>query len=233
VAKVRGEVDTSRLETFSDGVFAIAITLLIIGVGIKAEGGSLTYRLAEQWPSYVSYVVSFAIIGILWLHHHEIFRDIRVADHGLFLLNLVFLLGVCFIPFPTKVMGDELASPAFADQRTAVIFYGLTITTISLTFNTVWLWAAYRRRLIEPTMPQVLVRARTRSMWLGTPPYAVATVVAIWSPLSALVLYGIIDLVYMVPSEWLERLVVAEVRRTAEPAPDRETEEVDPDREPQ
>jgi uncharacterized membrane protein len=202
-------------------------------VGIKAEGGSLAYRLAEQWPSYVSYVVSFAIIGILWLHHHEIFRDIRASDHGLFLLNLVFLLGVSFIPFPTRVMGDELASPDFADQRTAVIFYGLTIMTISLTFYTLWLWAAHRRRLVEPTMPQVLVRARTRSMWLGIPLYAVATMVAIWSPLSALVLYGIIDLLYMVPSEWLERLVVAELRRTAERSPDRETEEVDPGREPQ
>jgi uncharacterized membrane protein len=77
---VRGEVDTNRLEAFSDGVFAISITLLIVGVGIKAEGGSLVYRLAEQWPSYVSYVVSFAIIGILWLHHHEMFRDIRTAS---------------------------------------------------------------------------------------------------------------------------------------------------------
>ena len=82
-------------------------------------------------------------------------------------------------------------------------------------------------------MPHVLVRARTRIMWLGIPPYAVATVVSIWSPLSALVLYGIIDLLYMVPSEWLERLVVAELRRTAERTPDRETEEVDPGREPQ
>ena len=233
MAKVRGEVDTSRLEAFSDGVFAIAITLLIIGVGIKAEGGSLAYRLAEQWPGYVSYVVSFATIGILWLHHHEVFRYIRAADHGLFLLNLAMLLGVCFMPFPTKVMGDELVSSSFADQRTAVIFYGLTIITVSLTFNTVWLWAAYRRRLIEPTMPQVLVSARTRIMWLGIPPYAVAsTVVASWSPLSALVLYGVIDLLYLLPSEWLERLVVAELRRTADPALDGEAEEVDPSREP-
>jgi uncharacterized membrane protein len=230
---MRGEVDTSRLEGFSDGVFAISITLLIIGVDIKAEGGSLSHRLVEQWPSYLSYVVSFAIIGVLWLHHHKIFRDIRVADHGLVVLNLVFLLGVSFIPFPTKVMGDELASPSFADQRTAVIFYGLTITTVSLTFNTLWLWAAYRRRLIEPNMPQVRVRARTRSMWLGMPPYAVATVVAIWSPLSALILYGIIDLLYMVPSEWLEPLVVAELRGTAEPAQEGETEEADSNREPQ
>ena len=80
VSEVRGEVDTNRLEAFSDGLFAISITLLIVGVGVKAEGGSLAYRLAEQWPSYASYVVSFAIIGILWLHHHEMFRDIRAAS---------------------------------------------------------------------------------------------------------------------------------------------------------
>jgi uncharacterized membrane protein len=231
---MRGEVDTSRLEAFSDGVFAIAITLLIIGVGIKAEGGSLAYRLAEQWPSYVSYVVSFAIIGIVWLHHHEMFRYIRAADHGLVLFNLAMLLGVCFIPFPTKVMADELVSSSFADQRTAVIFYGLTIIAVSLTLNTLWIWATYRRRLIEPTVPQVLVRARTRSMWLAIPPYAVAsTVVASWSPLSALVLYGIIDLLYLLPSGWLERLVVPELRRTAEPSPDRETEKVDTSQKPQ
>ena len=233
MSEVRDEIDTSRLEAFSDAVFAIAITLLIIGVGIKSEGGSLAYRLAEQWPSYVSYVVSFAIIGTLWLHHHEVFRYIRAADHGLVLLNLAMLLGVCFIPFPTKVMGDELVSSSFADQRTAVIFYGLSIITVTLPFNALWLWAAYRRRLIEPTMSQVMVRARTRSNLLGTTLYAVVTtVVAGWSPLSALVLYGVIDLLYIVPSEWLERLLVAELRRTGEPTSEGEAEEVDSSRDP-
>ena len=86
------EGDTGRVEAFSDAVFAIAITLLILEVGIKAEGGSLLYRLAEQWPSYLSFVVSFAVIGIGWLQHHEMFRDIRATDHGLVVLSLVLLL---------------------------------------------------------------------------------------------------------------------------------------------
>jgi uncharacterized membrane protein len=156
------EGDTDRVEAFSDAVFAIAITLLIIQVGIKAEGGSLLYRLAEQWPSYLSFVVTFAVIGIGWIHHHTMFRDIRATDHGLVVLNLVLLLVVCFIPFPTKVVGDQLVDGSFADQRTAVFFYGLTIMAGICAFIALWLWAARRRRLIKPATPQLLVDARTR-----------------------------------------------------------------------
>jgi uncharacterized membrane protein len=221
---MRGEVDTGRLEAFSDGVFAIAITLLILQVGIDTEGGSLAYRLAEQWPSYVSFVVSFAIIGILWLNHHQMFRDIRVADHGLFVLNLALLLVVCFIPFPTEVIGDELASDNYDDRRTAAVFYGLTFVGATLAFNALWLWAARRRRLIEPDVPQPFVDARTRRYLLGIPAYPVATLVAIWSPYGALTLYGVITLFYLLPLGRLDRLLVRELRK-AESAPDGEAEE--------
>ena len=225
-----GEVDTGRLESFSDGVFAIAITLLILQVGINTEGGSLAYRLAEQWPSYVSFVVSFATVGILWLNHHQMFRDIRVADHGLFVLNLALLLVVSFIPFPTEVIGDELASGSYDDQRTAALFYGLTFVGATLSFNALWLWAARRRRLIEPSTPQPLVDARTRRYLLGLPAYPVATLVAIWSPHGALTLYGIITLFYLLPLGRLDRLLVRELRK-AESAPDSEVEEPTPSRE--
>jgi uncharacterized membrane protein len=225
-----GEVDTGRLESFSDGVFAIAITLLILQVGINTEGGSLAYRLAEQWPSYVSFVVSFAIVGILWLNHHQMFRDIRVADHGLVVLNLALLLVVSFIPFPTEVIGDELASGSYDDQRTAALFYGLTFVAATLAFNALWLWAARRRRLIEPSTPQPLVDARTRRYLLGLPAYPVATLVAIWSPYGALTLYGIITLFYLLPLGRLDRLLVRELRK-AESAPDSEVEETTPSRE--
>ena len=225
-----GEVDTGRLESFSDGVFAIAITLLILQVGINTEGGSLAYRLAEQWPSYVSFVVSFATVGILWLNHHQMFRDIRVADHGLFVLNLALLLVVSFIPFPTEVIGDELASGSYDDQRTAALFYGLTFVAATLAFNALWLWAARRRRLIEPSTPQPLVDARTRRYLLGLPAYPVATLVAIWSPHGALTLYGVITLFYLLPLGRLDRLLVRELRK-AESAPDSEVEETTPSRE--
>jgi len=229
---VQSEVDTGRLEAFSDGVFAIAITLLIIQVGVKEQGGSLTYRLAEQWPSYVSYVVSFAVIGIIWLNHHQIFRHIRVADHGLVVLNLALLLLVSFIPFPTKVIGDELGSGSYDDQRTAALFYGLTFVAVSLAFTALWMWAASRRRLIEPNTPQPLVDARTRRYLLGIPAYPVATLVAIWSPYGALTLYGVITLLGLLPIGRLDRLLVRELR-TAESARDGEAEEAPPSREPQ
>jgi uncharacterized membrane protein len=227
---VRGEVDTGRLESFSDGVFAIAITLLILQVGVNTEGGSLAYRLGEQWPSYVSFVVSFAVIGILWLNHHQMFRDIRVADHGLFILNLALLLVVSFIPFPTEVIGDELASGNYEDQRTAALFYGLTFVASTLSFNALWLWAAHHRRLIEPNTPQPFVDARTRRYLLGIPAFPVATLVAIWSPYGALTLYGVITLLYLLPLGRVDRLLVSELRM-AESAADGEAEEIAPSRE--
>jgi uncharacterized membrane protein len=212
---VRGEVDTGRLESFSDGVFAIAITLLILQVGVNTEGGSLAYRLGEQWPSYVSFVVSFAVIGILWLNHHQMFRDILV---------------VSFIPFPTEVIGDELASGDYEDQRTAALFYGLTFVASTLSFNALWLWAAHHRRLIEPNTPQPFVDARTRRYLLGIPAFPVATLVAIWSPYGALTLYGVITLLYLLPLGRVDRLLVRELRM-AESAPDGEAEEIAPSRE--
>ena len=174
---VRREADTGRLEAFSDGVFAIAITLLIIEVGVNEEGGSLARRLAKQWPSYVAFVVSFAVIGIMWLNHHQMFRSIRVAHHGLFVLNLALLLGVSFIPFPTKIVGEALHG-TFADRRTAALFYGSTFVAVSVVFDALWLWAARGRRLIEPGTPQASIDAHTRRSLLSIPTLAVATLVA-------------------------------------------------------
>jgi uncharacterized membrane protein len=217
---VQSEADTGRLEAFSDGVFAIAITLLIIEVGVNEEGGSLAHRLAEQWPSYVAFVVSFALIGILWLNHHQMFRSIRTTDHGLFVLNLVLLLVVSFIPFPTKVVGEELHG-TLADKRTAAVFYGSTFVAVSFAFNALWLWAAHGRRLIEPGVPQSSIDGHTRRTLLSIPTFAVATLVALWSPEVALILYGIIAVSYLLPYRWLDRLLVPELR-TADPEDDAE-----------
>jgi uncharacterized membrane protein len=208
---MQSEVDTGRLEAFSDGVFAIAITLLILEVGVRGEGGSLAHRLTEQWPSYAAFIVSFANIGILWLNHHRMFVSIRAADHGLVVLNLALLLAVSFIPFPTKIMGEELHGD-FADRRTSAVFYGLTFVAVSLAFNALWLWAARGRRLIEPSTPKPHVDAHTRRSLLSIPAFLVATLVALRSPEGALFLYGIIALSYLLPGEWLNRLLVPELR---------------------
>ncbi len=208
---MQGEVDTGRLEAFSDGVFAIAITLLIIEVGVNEEGGSLAQRLAEQWPSYAAFVVSFAVIGALWLNHHQMFKIIRAADHGLFVLNLGVLLVVSFIPFPTKIMGEELHG-VFADRRTAALFYGSTFLVLTCVYNALWLWAARGGRLIEEGTPRLRIIARTRRNLLSIPAYVVAILVALYSPEVALSLYGVIVISYLLPSEWLDRLLVPELR---------------------
>ena len=99
----------TRLEAFSDGVFAIAITLLIIEVRVPdSEAGELARDLANQWPSYAAYAVSFAIIGIIWVNHHDIFERIVTVDRPLLFLNLLLLLTVAFLPLPTALLGDYI-----------------------------------------------------------------------------------------------------------------------------
>src|SRR5438876_4788386 len=106
-------MDTARLETFSDGVFAIAITLLILDVRVPSGPDSLTHRLLHTWPEYLAYAISFLVIGIMWANHHAIFRLIERTSHSLVVANLFLLLLVAFIPFPTAVVGR---SPSIAPR---------------------------------------------------------------------------------------------------------------------
>ena len=117
---VADPVDTGRLQAFSDGVFAVAITLLVFDLNVAGQSGSLAHRLGAQWPSYAAFLISFAMIGIMWINHHQMFRDIRAADHGLIVVNLALLLVVTAFPFPTKVVAE-----ARVDTRTRMVFLGL------------------------------------------------------------------------------------------------------------
>jgi uncharacterized membrane protein len=132
--------ETSRIEAFSDGVFAIAITLLILEIKIPTPGsGRLSLQLMNQWPAYVSFLISFAFIGIMWINHHRLFTHIVRSDNTLLILNLVLLLGVVVVPFPTAVLAIHLGQP---DQRTAVILYNATYVFIAFFFNLLWRYAA-------------------------------------------------------------------------------------------
>ncbi|MGH9037918.1 MAG: TMEM175 family protein [Acidimicrobiia bacterium] len=132
-------METTRLETFSDGVFAIAVTLLILEVRLPdIEGAALSERLARTWPDYVGFVISFVTIGIMWVNHHGIFGLITRTSHGLVVANLLLLLCVSFLPFPTKVLGEHLRA-AGADQHTAAVFYsGCAATYLVATVVALW-----------------------------------------------------------------------------------------------
>ena len=134
------EKETARIEAFSDGVFSIAITLLILEVKIPAAGsGNLSVQLIRQWPSYFAFVFSFAFIGIMWINHHRLFSHIKRSDNGLLFLNLLLLLGVCAVPFPTAVLAQHLGQ---SDQRAAAILYHGTYFVIAVFFNILWRYAS-------------------------------------------------------------------------------------------
>src|SRR5215213_1524402 len=132
-------VETTRLEAFSDGVFAIAVTLLIIEVRLPpaAPGRTLVDRLGEAWPSYLSYVISFVIIGIMWANHHGIFRLINRTSHGLVVANLFLLLCVAALPFPTAILAEHLGH-AGPDQKTAAVVYSGAFTVTAVFYNILW-----------------------------------------------------------------------------------------------
>jgi uncharacterized membrane protein len=136
--------ETARVEAFSDGVFAIAITLLILEVKVPSVGsGELSAQLLRQWPSYVSFVISFAFIGIMWMNHHRLFTHIERCDDLLLVLNLLLLLGVTAVPFPTSVLATHLGQPG---QRTAALLFNGTYFCIAVLFYGLWRYASSRRR---------------------------------------------------------------------------------------
>ncbi|MGH7155513.1 MAG: TMEM175 family protein, partial [Acetobacteraceae bacterium] len=125
------EHGTERIEAFSDGVFAIAITLLILDVRVPHAATSLWDELLHLWPSYFALVLSFVMIGIYWANHHYIFKLFERTNHALNLLNLLFLLCISFLPFPTAVLGGYIRDPV--NQTTAATFYafGLALPAIA------------------------------------------------------------------------------------------------------
>jgi uncharacterized membrane protein len=124
--------DTGRVEAFSDGVFAIAITLLVLEIQIAdADFGNLRHALLELWPSYLAYVTSFLTVGSVWLAHHNLFTQLRYVDPVLLRLNLLLLLAAAFLPFPTGVLAEAFDASDEA-ERTAIVFYGATALVIEL-----------------------------------------------------------------------------------------------------
>ena len=197
-----GPSGVARIEAFSDGVFAIAITLLVFGLKAPAPevaaAEGLWRALARLWPSFVAYALSFAIIGIMWANHHNIFRYIERANHAFVMWNLGLLFCVGFLPFPTAVLAEYLPSPP---QRTAgAVFYGATLTVTAVFFNLLWRYAAGGRRLLRPGADPELVAAVTREYRLGPPIYAMATAAAYVSVAASLTIHAALAALYLIPN---------------------------------
>jgi uncharacterized membrane protein len=195
-----GSNDTSRLEAFSDGVIAIAITLLVLEIRVPhLEEGTpeeLWRALAELWPVYLGYVISFFTIGIMWANHHTIFRSIGRTDHTLIVLNLILLFFMATIPFPTALMADYLGHPA---ERVGIIVYSGWFLATALVYNLLWRYAASGNRLIDPEADPATIAAITRRFRLGPPAYAVAFILAFLNTQASLAVLLGLALIYLLP----------------------------------
>ncbi len=186
--------DPGRLEAFSDGVMAIAITLLVLDINVTTpQGGSLAHALGKALPALLAFGVSFLQIGIIWANHHALFRLIERVDQVLLLTNLLLLATVCFLPFPTQLIAEYTTG---ANARTAMLLYGGTLVGCALMFNVVWHYAD-RRKLLHPEVSPLFHRDVTIRFRAGLASYVLAALVALLLPRLTLVLSVILALVFL------------------------------------
>jgi TMEM175 potassium channel family protein len=193
--------DTARLETFSDGVFAIAATLLILEIRLSGHG-TLRHQLLDLWPSYFAYAVSFLTIGVMWINHHEVFRHIHRVNRTFLVISVIFLMVIAFIPFPTHVLAEHLNDD---EAQTAAVFYGLTNIAMAVMFTLLWFYAIRGDRLVGPDPDRRAVSGISRSFRPGIPLYVLATLSALVSSWLAVALFGGLALFYVVESSLFGR----------------------------
>lgn len=184
---------TSRVEAFSDGVMAIAITLLVLDLRVPtdaetAAAGSLMAALIDKWPAYVAYLAGFFTIGIIWLNHHALVESIRHFDRRLQWLNLLLLLGVATLPFTTAVMAAYVERGG-SDASVAAGLYGVLALVMALPWTLIWMHLRDHPELLEPAFTADDARAAIRRNIFGPLVYLAAALVAFIAPLAALGLY--------------------------------------------
>jgi TMEM175 potassium channel family protein len=184
-------MSTTRLEAFSDGVFAIAITLLVLEIHVP-EGGGLWGKLGDLWPSYVGYGVSFLTIGIIWVNHHSTFARIDTVDRPLLFLNLLLLLWVAFLPFPTALVAEHIREGT--DEDVAAAVYAGSLLLMGAAFFTTAVYAHRLHRLPREVLRTIAVRNA-----VGQGGYAVALAVAFVNAPVSLAICGLVAVYYVFP----------------------------------
>jgi uncharacterized membrane protein len=186
--------ETARVEAFSDGVYAIAITLLILEIRVPESAGhdGLASALAHLWPSFLAFLASFMTIGVMWLNHHRLFNLIVKCDDGLIAFNLLLLLGITWIPFPTALLAEHLLGP---EARVAGMVYAGSFFVIAIVFNVMWRYVVRARAVSEA----LDVQAITRQYALGPIMYAVLVGVAWFSGVVCLVVSALYAIYFALP----------------------------------
>jgi uncharacterized membrane protein len=190
-------VRTSRLEAFSDGVFAIAATLLVLELRVPSDTTDLGGALLRLWPAYAAYLVSFLTIGIIWVNHHTLLEHCRLVDRRFLYLNLMLLIAVGIVPFPTALVGQYILSEQGATA--ALVVYGLGAVLIAIAFTGIFLYATHDQRLVGDEAAARRIREEGRLFPIGLGSYTLGIALAFVSPLASLAVYGLTALFYALP----------------------------------
>lgn len=194
--------ETGRVEAFSDGVFAVAITLLVLNIhGLQNPSNpipdaDLWNLLRDQWPMYLAFVTSFATIGVMWMNHHRLFTHIKRVDTNLFALNLLLLLVIVFIPFPTALLASYITHPEY---HYAVLLYSGTNILLAISFYLLWRYASYKNRLLAHDVDQESVEAITNQYRYGPLFYVVTFILAFIYVPASVVLTLLLALFFALP----------------------------------
>lgn len=196
---------TQRVEAFSDGVFAIAITLLVLEIRVPEgiEGVepavNLGAALLRLWPSYFGYVFSFVMIGIYWADHHYIFNLYKRTDHIFVLLNILFLMCISFLPFPTAVLAKYITD--VHQQQTAIVLYTLGLFLPAFSWLLIWIYASWQNRLIDKQLDERFAARVTRQYSITNVLYFSAILLALWNGTAGLALCVGLSLLYLLPNK--------------------------------
>jgi len=178
---VHNRWDTGRTEAFSDGVFAFAITLLVLDINVPlSEFNHLWHGIAHQWPAYLGYATSFLTVGGIWMVHHGIFRRVQYANRRVMNINLLLLMAVAFLPFPTRLVAEAIRHTEA--ERAAVIFYGGSLLVISLLYSALWRAVTSDRSLLKPDVSATEVDAIARATTPNLAFYLAVILLALIAP---------------------------------------------------
>jgi uncharacterized membrane protein len=195
------EMSTGRLETFTDGVFAIAITLLIIEVKVPShedlEKQSLMQYIYHQWPKYFAYVFSFINIGIYWANHHYLFKLFRRTDHYFNLLNLFFLMGIAFFPYPAGILGEYIMEEEH--RKAAIIFYTFSIWMPAVGWFLMWTYARHKKRIIDHRLTDKFIYKLNRLFIVSNLLYLFSFLLSTVNAIASISLSIALTFVYILP----------------------------------
>jgi uncharacterized membrane protein len=203
----RPVTDSGRIQGFSDGCFAIIITLLVIDIRRPhAAEGQLGHALLEAWPTYAAYALAFTYVGVIWLNHHGLFRHIQRIDTRLNWINLGIIGTSALIPFPTAVLAEAFQAADLADQRAAVALYGTVAGFMSLAWAPIFPYLERHHQTLAPGVGPGYFAAQRSRPWIGVITYGVAIVSGWWfSPWLAIFIFFLMVIYHAYTSEGVSR----------------------------